>query len=194
MRRHAGGEGRPHRRSIRQAAHVADGKARRRRAAGLSRRHHQRHRFHARRHAYRIRAGNWRPIGNRRRRSICLRAFANGGYASLDNVASMDAVVRQRLAAIQALSATWPTVFPGRSISCAPAGSTCGRFQTAHHRFLHQPRSAAARLRAGVHPRRFDHRRLVLHLGPHGVDRRPHPAAGSCACRILPRHQKSARA
>ena len=42
-------------------------------------------------------------------------------------------------------------------------------------------------------PRRFDDRRLVLHVGPHGVDRRPHPAGGSCPCRILPRHQKSAR-
>ena len=39
----------------------------------------------------------------------------------------------------------------------------------------------------------FDDRRLVLHLGPHGVDRRPHPPSRSRPCRILPRHQKSAR-
>ena len=66
-----GGESRPHRRPIRQAAHLADRKARRRRTAGLSRRHHQRHRIHAPRRARPIRAGNWRPIGSRRRRSIC---------------------------------------------------------------------------------------------------------------------------
>ena len=43
----AGGEGRPHRRPVRQAALFADRKARRHGAAGLSRRHHQRHRLHA---------------------------------------------------------------------------------------------------------------------------------------------------
>ena len=42
----AGGEGRPHCRTVRQAAFVADGKDRRRRTAELSRRHRQRYRVH----------------------------------------------------------------------------------------------------------------------------------------------------
>ena len=63
----------------------------------------------------------------------------------------------------------------------------------AHDRFLHQPRGAAARLRAGLDPRRFHDRRLVLHLGPHGLDRRPHPPARPRPCRVLPRHQEPAR-
>ena len=63
----------------------------------------------------------------------------------------------------------------------------------AHHRFLHQPRGAAARLRAGDDPRRFHHRRLVRHLRPHDLDRRPHPPARPRPCRILPRHQEPDR-
>ena len=107
--------------------------------------------------------------------------------------ASMDAVVRQGLAAVEALSGTRRP--PHRSARLHArlrhrSGSASG---TAHHRFLHQPRGAAARLRAGLHPRRFDDRRLVLHLGPHGLDRRPHPAGRSRPCRVLPRHQESAR-
>ena len=43
----AGGEGRPHRRPVRQAALLADREEGRRRAAELSRRHRQRHRVHA---------------------------------------------------------------------------------------------------------------------------------------------------
>ena len=45
-RRLAGGEGRPHRRPVRQAALLADREARRQGIAELSRRHHQRHRLH----------------------------------------------------------------------------------------------------------------------------------------------------
>ena len=42
----AGGEGRPHRRPVRQAALLADRETRRQGTAELSRRHHQRHRLH----------------------------------------------------------------------------------------------------------------------------------------------------
>ena len=63
----------------------------------------------------------------------------------------------------------------------------------AHDRFLHQPRGAAARLRAGDDPRRFDHRRLVRHLRPHDLDRRPHAPARPRPCRVLPRHQEPDR-
>ncbi len=37
-------------------------------------------------------------------------------------------------------------------------------------------------------------RHLLLYLGPHVVDRRPHPTARSRACRVLPRHHQSAGA
>jgi 3-deoxy-7-phosphoheptulonate synthase len=38
---------------------------------------------------------------------------------------------------------------------------------------------------------RFHHRRLVRDLGPHDLDRRPHPPARPRPCRIFPRHQES---
>ncbi len=50
-----------------------------------------------------------------------LRAFAKGGYASLDNVHRWMLEFGARLAAIQALSAISPIASPARSISCAPA-------------------------------------------------------------------------
>ena len=65
--------------------------------------------------------------------------------------------------------------------------------RTARHRFLHQPRGAAARLRAGLYAGRFHHRRLVRDLGPHDLDRRPHPPARPRPCRIFPRHQEPDR-
>ena len=60
-------------------------------------------------------------------------------------------------------------------------------------RFLHQPRGAAARLRAGDDARRFDQRRLVRDLRPHDLDRRPHAPAGPRACRVLPRREEPDR-
>ena len=65
--------------------------------------------------------------------------------------------------------------------------------RAARHGYLHQPRGAAARLRASLHPGRFHHRRLVRDLGPHDLDRRSHPPARSRPCRIFPRHQESDR-
>ena len=63
----------------------------------------------------------------------------------------------------------------------------------AHDRFLHQPRGAAARLRAGDDARRFDLGRLVRDLRPHDLDRRPHAPARPRPCRVLPRHQEPDR-
>ena len=123
-----------------------------------------------------------------------LRAFATGGYANLVNVHHwMLGFVKDSPQSKRYQDLGRPHL-RARSISCAPAASTSKSHpETAHHRFLHQPRGAAARLRAGLHPRRFHDRRLVLHVGPHGLDRRPHPPARSRPCRILPRHQESAR-
>jgi hypothetical protein len=80
-----------------------------------------------------------------------------------------------------------------RWTSCAPAASISESHPPAVDRFLHQPRSAAARLRAGLDPRRFDDGRLVRDLRPHDLDRRPHAPARSCPCRILPWHQEPDR-
>ena len=87
--------------------------------------------------------------------------------------------------AVATLSRSWPTASPRRSTSCAPCGIDPENASgDAHHRFLHQPRGAAARLRAGDDPRRFDHRRLVRHLRPHDLDRRPHAPARPRPCRV----------
>jgi 3-deoxy-7-phosphoheptulonate synthase len=51
------------------------------------------------------------------------------------------------------------------------------RAAAARDRFLHQPRSAAAGLRRGDDPQGLHVRRLVRHLRPHDLDRRPHPPA-----------------
>ena len=65
--------------------------------------------------------------------------------------------------------------------------------QIARDRLLHQPRGAAAALRGGADPRRFDLRRLVRLLGAHAVDRRPHPPARRRACRIPARRAQPDR-
>ncbi len=189
----AGGESRPRCRPVRQAAHLADRKARRRRAAGLSRRHHQRHRIHRRgAHARSAPAtGGLSAIGGDAQSSA---RFRHRRLRQPVECASMDAVVRQGLTAVEALFqelASHLTEALGFMRACGIDPRIASG--NAHDRFLHQPRGAAARLRAGVHSRRFHDRRLVLHQRPHGVDRRPHPAARSRPCRILPRHQESAR-
>ena len=70
-RRLPGGEGRPHRRPVRQAALVRHRDAGRRHPAVLSRRHHQRHRVRRRRRASPIRSAWCRPTASRRRPSTC---------------------------------------------------------------------------------------------------------------------------
>ena len=63
----AGGEGRPHRRPVRQAALLADREEGRRRAAELSRRHRQRRGVHRRARASPIRSAWSRPTTSRPR-------------------------------------------------------------------------------------------------------------------------------
>ena len=122
-----------------------------------------------------------------------LRAFAHGGYASLGRVHQwMLGFVKDPRAMDRYKAGRGPHLRDARlhaglrARSREPSGA-------ARHRCLHQPRSAAARLRAGDDAAGFDHRRLVLHLGPHGLDRRPHAPARSRACGIFPRHQESDR-
>ena len=110
-----------------------------------------------------------------------LRAFATGGYANLDNVHQWmlgfvkDSPQSRRYKELA-----------DRISEALDFMRACGldlesASRAARDRFLHQPRGAAARLRAGADPRRFHHRRLVRDLRPHGLDRRPHAPARPCA-------------
>ena len=110
-----------------------------------------------------------------------LRAFATGGYRQSRQRASMDARLREGLAAVPPLPRARRPHLRGARFHARLRPRSRKPSRTARDRFLHQPRGAAARLRAGDDPRRFNDRRLVRHLGPHDLDRRPHAAAGSAA-------------
>ena len=118
----AGGEGRPHRRPVRQAAHLADREARRRGAAGLSRRHRQRHRVHARgahpRSAPAV--GGLSAVGGDAQSAARLR---DRRLRQSRQRASVDARLRQGQPAVAALCRNSPTASRRRSTSCRPAGS-----------------------------------------------------------------------
>ena len=85
-RRHAGGEGRPHRRPVREAALVADREEGRRRAARPIAATSSTGPSSRRKRAFPIRCARSRPTASRRRRSNLIRAFATGGYADLERV------------------------------------------------------------------------------------------------------------
>ena len=191
----AGGEGRPRRRTVRQAALLADRKTRRQGIAELSRRHHQRYRLHRGSASSRSAPTDrgLSPVGGDAQSAARLRARA-ATPASRTCISGCS--LRQGSPQSTALCRICADRISERArLHAAPAVSICeSRSRARHHRFLHQPRGAAARFRAGLHPRRFDHRRLVRDLRPHAVDRRPHAAIRSRPYRICARHQESARA
>ena len=123
-----------------------------------------------------------------------LRAFAQGGYANLASVQQwMLGFVKDSPQSRRYVE------LADRISEALGFMQACGldlesHPELRHHRFLHQPRSAAARLRAGDDARRFHDRRLVRDLRPYALDRRPHAPARSRAYRIRARHQESARA
>src|SRR5262249_60475080 len=66
--------------------------------------------------------------------------------------------------------------------------------RAAHDRLLHQPRSAAAWLRAGADARGFDPAgQLVRDLGPYGLGGDPRAPARSAPCVIRRRRENSSR-
>ena len=163
--RAAGGQGRPHRRPVRQAALLADREARRHRAAELSRRHHQRQRLHRGSAHAPIRAGRSRPIASRPRRSTCCapsrRAATPISAACTSGCSASSRTRRQSRRYTELADRISETLGFMRAIGLdleRPSGA-------AHHRHLHQPRGAAARLRAGDDAGRFDERRLVRTSG-----------------------------
>ena len=114
-----------------------------------------------------------------------LRAFAQGGYADLHEVQSLEPRLRAQLAGVASATTSWPTRLDETLNFMAACGLTSATTpQIARDRLLHQPRGAAAALRGGADPRRFDLGRLVRLLGPPAVDRRPHAPARRRACRV----------
>ena len=108
--------------------------------------------------------------------------------------AAMDARLRQGLAAVAPLRGTGRPHLRGARLHAGLRARSRKPSRAQEHRLLHQPRGAAARLRAGDDARGFDaSRHVLLHVRPHALDRRPHPPARPRACRVLPRHHESAR-
>ena len=123
-----------------------------------------------------------------------LRAFAQGGYANLASVRQWMLGFVKDSPQSRALCRIVGPHFRGARLHAGLRPRSRKPSRAAHHRFLYQPRGAAARLRAGLHPHQFHDRRLVRHLRPHALGRRPHAPARSCPYRICPRHQESDRA
>ena len=121
-RRLAGGEGRPHRRPVRQAALGADREGRRRRAAELSRRHHQRHRIHAG-SAHSRSAPPDRglsPVGRDPQPDPRLR---DRRLRQPRECAPLDARLREGYRRNRRATRSSPTASPRASTSCAPSAS-----------------------------------------------------------------------
>ena len=119
-RRFAGGESRPHRRPVRQAALLADRKTRRQGIAELSRRHHQRHRLHRGGAPSRSApAGRGLPsVGGDAQPAARLRQRR---LRQCRERAPVDAAIGRPARRSRRPMPNWPTAFPARSISCAPA-------------------------------------------------------------------------
>ena len=189
----AGRQAWPHRGPIRQAALGAERNDRRGRAAELSRRHRQRHRV--RRAAAREPDPARQLMAYRQSAATLnlLRAFATGGYANLENAHGwMLGFIKDspQSARYQELAdRITETLGFMRAIGLDPEAHQELRqtdFYTSHEALL-------LGYRAGADPRRFDDRRLLRDLRPYDLDRRPHPPAGPCPCRICTRREKSAR-
>ena len=192
-RRLAGGEGRPHRRPVRQAALLADREARRRGTAELSRRHHQRHRLHrGGAHARSAPADRGlSPVGGdaqpaarlrarrlRQSRPACINGCSASSRTSPQSrrYSELADRISEALGFMQAC---------GLDLESHPELRTTD-FYTSHEALLLGYEQALTRVDS-------TDRRLVRHLRPHALDRRPHPPARPRPCRILPRHQESAR-
>ena len=123
-----------------------------------------------------------------------LRAFAQGGYANLASVQQwMLGFVKD------SPQARRYTELADRISEALGFMQACGLDLESHPElrttdFYTSHEALLLGYRAGDDARGFDpSRQLVRDLGPYGLDRRPHPPARPCPCRILPRHQESAR-
>ena len=122
-----------------------------------------------------------------------LRAFATGGYANLENVHRWmlgfvkDSPQSGRYEEIaERITETLDFM---RAIGLDPEAHPEMRatdFYTSHEALLLGYEQAMTRVDSTIG-------RLVRHLGPHDLDRRPHAPARPRPCRILPRHQEPDR-
>ena len=190
----AGGEGRPDGRPVRQAALRADRDAGRCRAAELFRRQHQRHRVRRRDRAAPIPQRMVRAYSQAAATLNLLRAFASGGYANLRQVHQWTLDFMGRSPWADKFSDVADRIGEALDFMDACGIDPRNRAAAAGHQLLHQPRGAAAAVRAGDDPAGFADRRLVRHHRAHAVDRRPHALRRQRACRVPARHRQSASA
>ena len=122
-----------------------------------------------------------------------LRAFAQGGYANLEHVHQWmlgfvkDSPQAHRYQEIaDRISETLPSCAPAASMPDSTLQLRSTDLFTSHEALL-------LGYEAGADPHRFHQRRLVRHLRPHDLDRRPHPSARPRPYRVLPRRQEPAR-
>jgi 3-deoxy-7-phosphoheptulonate synthase len=121
-----------------------------------------------------------------------LRAFAQGGYANLDNVHQwMLGFVKDSPQA--SATASWPTGSPRPWTSCGHRHLRRNHpqlretdFYTSHEALLLGYEEALTRIDSTSGD-------WYATVGPHDLDRRPHPPDRPCPCRVLPRHQEPDR-
>ena len=178
------GEGRPHRRPVRQAPLLAHRDARRRRAAVVPRRHGQRLRVRRRRPAAPIPSGSSRAYHQSASTLNLLRAFTKGGFADLSRVHAWnlefvdaspegrryDALAAEIDRALRFMAACGIDLDAEHQLHQVD-------FYTSHEALLLGYEEALTR-------QRQPHRRLVRLLGPPAVDRRAHPPARRRARRV----------
>ena len=112
-----------------------------------------------------------------------LRAFSSGGYADLHEVHRWNLDFAERSPLAERYQDLAQRIDETLSFMAA-CGMTSDHARHAGDRLLHQPRGAAAAVRAGAQPRRFHHRRLVWLLGALPVDRRPDTSARGRPCGV----------
>ncbi len=193
LRRRAGGEGRPHRRSVRQAPLHRHRDDRRHRAAVVPRSPRQRHQRSARRPGPPIRSRLLQAYNQSASTLNLLRAFTKGGFADVRRVHAWN----QEFIASSTEGHRYDQLASGIDSALrfveAAGFATSEDSPTARGRSVHQPRGPGPRLRGSADPARLDHRRLVRLLGPHAVDRRAHSTTRRCPRRVPARRRESHR-
>ena len=183
----AGREGGPHCGPVRKAALGRHRNPERRHVAVLSRRQHQRHRV--RRGL--ARAGSRAADASLYAIGCDAQSVARFRFRRLRRsaqCASLDAGLHRRFARRRALPHSRRSHHRNARIHGSLRHHAGLHAAIAHDGFLYQPRSAAARLRAGDDAHRFHQRRLVRHVSASRLDRRSHAQSRWRTCRILPRH------
>ena len=186
----AGGEARPARRPVRQAALLGPRDPRRRDPAGVPRRRGQRLRLHPGVADPGPAAGCSTSTTPRPRPSTWCARFVTGGYADLRQVHTWNTDFVKESAVGQHYEAMAGEI--DKALAFMSADRRRPRRAQARRLPL-QPRGAAAGVRARDDAHRLAHRQRLQRLGPLRVDRRADPAARRRARRVLPPHRQPDR-